>query len=73
MSYFDSRVGECPVWQVVSIRVVKGGPKPDIVVFMACTKIGQFSAEVELTSMLLHFDLFARKIENLQDNCVLDV
>ncbi|KXA23429.1 hypothetical protein HMPREF3210_01861 [Lactobacillus gasseri] len=45
MSYFDSRVGECLVWQVVSIRVVKGGPKPDIVVFMACTKIGQFSAE----------------------------
>lgn len=23
MSYFDSRVGECPVWQVVLIRVVK--------------------------------------------------
>lgn len=42
MSYFDGRVCKCPVWQVVLIKVVKGGPKPDIVVFVAGTKIGQF-------------------------------
>lgn len=45
MSYFDSRVYEGPVWQVVLIKVVKGGPNPDIVVFVAGMKIGQFSAE----------------------------
>lgn len=30
MSYFDSRVDDCPVWQVVSIRVVKVGIKVDM-------------------------------------------
>ncbi len=32
MSYFDSRVGECPVWQVVLIRVVKVGVGVDMMV-----------------------------------------
>lgn len=32
MSYFDSRVGECPVWQVVLIRVVKVGVEVDMMV-----------------------------------------
>lgn len=45
MSYFDSRVCRCPVWQVVLIRVVKIEIKIDTVVFVAGTKIGQFSAE----------------------------
>lgn len=36
-------------------------------------KLVSLVLSVELTSMLLHFDLFARKIKNLQDNCVLDV
>lgn len=30
MSYFDSRVGECPVWQVVLIRVVNMCVKVDM-------------------------------------------
>lgn len=32
MSYFDSRVCECPIWQVVLIRVVKVGVEVDIMV-----------------------------------------
>lgn len=30
MSYFDSRVGECPVWQVELIRVVNVCVKVDM-------------------------------------------
>ena len=49
MSYFDSRVGECLVWQVGLIRVVKIEIKVDItvdiMVFVAGTKKNQFSIE----------------------------
>lgn len=45
MSYFDSRVGECPVWQVVLIMVVKVGIKVDITAFTEGVKISQFSVE----------------------------
>lgn len=45
MSYFDSRVCECPVWQVVLIMVVKVGIKVDITVFTEGEKISQFSVE----------------------------
>ena len=34
MSYFDSRVGECPVWQVVLIRVGKVRIKVDMKVLV---------------------------------------
>ena len=37
MSYFDSRVGECPVWQVVLIMVVKVEVSLDMVAFVVCT------------------------------------
>jgi hypothetical protein len=36
MSYFDSRVDKGPVWQVVSIRVVKVEVSVDMVVFVVC-------------------------------------
>lgn len=39
MSYFDSRVGECPVLQAVLIMVVKVGIKVDITVFTEGAKI----------------------------------
>lgn len=45
MSYFDSRVDDCPVWQVVSIRVVEMCVKVDIKADTADTKMSQFSAE----------------------------
>ena len=45
MSYFDSRVGECPVWQVELIRVVKVVIKVDITAFTEGAKISQFSVE----------------------------
>ncbi len=37
MSYFDSRVDGCPVWQVVSIRGVKVEVSLDMVAFVVCT------------------------------------
>ena len=37
MSYFDSRVDEGPVWQVVSIRVVEVEVSLDMVAFVVCT------------------------------------
>ena len=37
MSYFDSRVDDCPVWQVVSIRVVEVEVSLDMVAFVVCT------------------------------------
>lgn len=40
MSYFDGRVGECPVWHVVLIRVVKVRKKVDITGTTAGTKNG---------------------------------
>ena len=36
MSYFDSRVDKGPVWQVVSIMVVKVEVSVDMVVFVVC-------------------------------------
>lgn len=39
MSYFDSRVDDCPVWQVVSIRVVEVRVKADMKAYTADTKI----------------------------------
>lgn len=39
MSYFDSRVGECPFWQVVLIRIVKVRAKADMKAYIADTKI----------------------------------
>lgn len=45
MSYFDSRVCKCPVWQVVLIKVVKGGIKVDMKELVVGAKISQFSAE----------------------------
>ncbi|MCT3430237.1 hypothetical protein EFQ32_05370 [Limosilactobacillus fermentum] len=58
MSYFDSRVGECPVWQVVLIMVVKVGIKVDITAFTEVQKSVSLALRVELTSMLLNFDCF---------------
>ncbi|MPW03720.1 hypothetical protein GDZ34_07850 [Lactobacillus fermentum] len=58
MSYFDSRVGECPVWQVVLIMVVKVGIKVDITAFTEVQKSVNLALRVELTSMLLNFDCF---------------
>jgi hypothetical protein len=37
MSYFDSRVDDCPVWQVVSIRAVEVEVSLDMVAFVVCT------------------------------------
>lgn len=42
MSYFDSRVGECPVWQVVLIRVVKVGINVEMKANLIGTKVGLF-------------------------------
>ncbi len=39
MSYFDSRVGECPVWQVVLIMVVKVEVSLDQVVLIMVVKV----------------------------------
>ena len=44
MSYFDSRVSEGPVWQVVLIKVVKVCAKTDMKAYTADAKMGQFSA-----------------------------
>jgi|GEM_PF-4064751 hypothetical protein len=45
MSYFDSRVGECPVWQVVLIKVMKTRLEVDMAVFVADAKRAQFRTE----------------------------
>ena len=58
MSYFDSRVGECPVWQVVLIRVVEVEVSLDMTVFVAGAKCDNLVLRIELTSMLLKFDWF---------------
>lgn len=34
MSYFDSRVDEGPIWQIVLIRVVKTGLEADMAAFV---------------------------------------
>lgn len=39
MSYFDSRVGECPVWQVVLIGVMKMAFEVGLVSFITDIKI----------------------------------
>lgn len=39
MSYLDSRVCECPVWQVVLIRIVKNGIDVDMAVFVDSAKM----------------------------------
>ena len=44
MSYFDSRVDEGPVRQVVLIKVVKVCAKIDMKAYTADAKMGQFSA-----------------------------
>ena len=44
MSYFDSRVDEGPVRQVVSIRVVEVCAKTDMKAYTADAKMSQFSA-----------------------------
>ena len=43
MSYFDSRVDEGSVWQVVLIKVVKVCAKTDMKAYTADVKMGQFS------------------------------
>lgn len=58
MSYFDSRVCECPVWQVVLIRVVKVKISVDITVFVAGAKCDNLVLRIELISMILCFDRF---------------
>jgi hypothetical protein len=45
MSYFDSRVGECPVWQVVGMMVMKARLKVEITMFVADAKTCRYSAE----------------------------
>ncbi len=45
MSYFDSRVGKCPVWQVVLIRIVKVEVSVDMKVNITGVKMGEFGAE----------------------------
>ena len=45
MSYFDSRVDDRSVWQVVLIMVVKVGIKIDITACREGAKISQFSVE----------------------------
>lgn len=46
MSYFDSRVDEGPVWQVVLIKVVKVCAKTDIVAFIVSeNRINHFEIE----------------------------
>ena len=44
MSYFDSRVDDRSVWQVVLIMVVKVCAKTDMKAYTADAKMGQFSA-----------------------------
>mgnify|MGYP005791529489 FL=1 len=45
MSYFDSRVDDCPVWQVVLIRIVKVEVSVDMKVNITGVKKGEFGAE----------------------------
>lgn len=45
MSYFDSRVYGCPVWQVVGMMVMKARLKVEITVFVADSKTCRYSAE----------------------------
>ena len=45
MSYFDSRVYEGPVWQVVLIRIVKVEVSVDMKVNITGVKKGEFGAE----------------------------
>ena len=58
MSYFDSRVCECPVWQVVLIRVVKVKIRVDMTVFVAGAKCDNLVPRIELISVILRFDRF---------------
>ena len=53
MSYFDSRVGECPVWQVVLIRVVEVEVSLDMTVFVAGAKCDNLVLRIELISAIL--------------------
>ena len=45
MSYFDSRVDEGPVWQVVGMMVMKARLKVEITMFVADAKTCRYSAE----------------------------
>ena len=45
MSYFDSRVYGCQVWQVVGMMVMKARLKVEITVFVADAKTCRYSAE----------------------------
>lgn len=61
MSYFDGRVGECPVWQVVSISIVKVGIKVDMKELVVGAKISQFSAEGWVNEYAIAFWPFCSK------------
>lgn len=53
MSYFDSRVDDCPVWQVVLIIVVIVKIKVDMTVFVAGAKCDNLVLKIELISAIL--------------------
>ena len=53
MSYFDSRVDDCPVWQVVSIIVVRVKIKVYMTVFVAGEKCDNLVLRIELISAIL--------------------
>lgn len=53
MSYFDSRVDDCPVWKVVSIIVVRVKIKVDMTVFVAGAKCDNLVLRIELISAIL--------------------
>ena len=55
MSYFDSRVDDCPVWQVVLTMVVKVEIKVDITAFTEGAKISQFSVESWVNEYAIKF------------------
>lgn len=55
MSYFDSRVYGCPVWQVVGMMVMKARLKVEITMFVADAKHADIVLRVELTIVILGF------------------
>lgn len=63
MSYFDSRVCECPVWQVVLIRGGKVGIEVDMMVLRRSAILAELQLNVDLTKLLkrnLNFILLER-------------
>ena len=52
MCFFDSRVCECPIWQVVLIRVVKVGVEVDMMVLRRNAIMVELELNVELTKLL---------------------